>query len=662
MPFGTSHTIILNTAKWALSSFFHEIHIVNDQNVPKDGPVLVVCTHHNMVVDPATLSATFPHGRYIHYWAKSTLFANPAAKWLLLNAGNIPVNRRSKDNQSMFKGTFDVLALGEVVALFPEGTSYTEPRIMQVKDGAAWAALEYTKWAAGEEGVRKKAQPLTLLPAGLVYTNKSKYRSSAVIEYGKPIPLAELAAEFALDDMTAKKSAVKKLTKAIEQNLFRMTINADDWETLYAARMAKDLLWEDKAVNLDDFVAVSQMLIDLLTYPSPSISASTLKPALLKYSSLLKASKLTNEAIASLPLPRTLDPDHPAPLPSRLSTLAFLVWSTLGCIAPLPFFAIPLIVNIPAYVMSRFGARLAVDEEETIAQNKILFGLLLTVSTYGLLFLAIWAFLWLTPTGAVLAAGTIYLLWTFYARTIDDFYARAKQMQAAWRVLIGVWGPRRWEMSSAALKPFTIPEIPPPNQWIDRPLPHNTTATAEPSTAPAPAESATPKPTVPKEKAPKPKRPASRSLVRHVLRARIEASRALTAFMEELERKSPRVRVSVQLGRPEGSIEEGYVSGVSSSDAGDYLDVGKASSASSTGGSPSGQPEKRAYLEGREIVNFLRSRGAMIAHQRQDADWAAAAASSSDGEGEDGNGLGRRRQAAVEDSDADEVVWVSPAA
>lgn len=83
----------------------------------------------------------------------------------------------------MFKGTFDALAKDEVVALFPEGTSYTEPRIMQVKDGAAWAALEYMKWAESEEGKKKDARPLAVVPAGLVYTNKSKYRSSVVMEY-----------------------------------------------------------------------------------------------------------------------------------------------------------------------------------------------------------------------------------------------------------------------------------------------------------------------------------------------------------------------------------------------------------------------------------------------------------------------------------------------
>lgn len=114
------------------------------------------------------------------------------------------------------------------------------------------------------------------------------------------------------------------------------------------------------------------------------------------------------------------------------------------------------------------------------------------------------------------------------------------------------------------------------------------------------------------------------------------------------------------MGHPAGSIEEGYVSGLSS-DAGDYLDVGAAISPSTTSGrstpnTPSGSPpEKKAYLEGREIVAFLRSHGAMIAHESQDADWAAAA-SSDEGEG----GHSGRDKKALMGSDADDVVWVSP--
>jgi hypothetical protein len=46
---------------------------------------------------------------------------------------------------------------------------------MQVKDGAAWAALEYTKWAE-EKGI-ENANDIVVMPVAIVYTNKSKYRS-----------------------------------------------------------------------------------------------------------------------------------------------------------------------------------------------------------------------------------------------------------------------------------------------------------------------------------------------------------------------------------------------------------------------------------------------------------------------------------------------------
>lgn len=77
----------------------------------------------------------------------------------------------------MFKGTFEALSKGQAVALFPEGTSYTEPRIMQVKDGAAWAALEYASWLVANPGMAPD-QDVTIVPASIVYTNKSKYRSN----------------------------------------------------------------------------------------------------------------------------------------------------------------------------------------------------------------------------------------------------------------------------------------------------------------------------------------------------------------------------------------------------------------------------------------------------------------------------------------------------
>ncbi|KAI0630146.1 hypothetical protein C8Q77DRAFT_1136614 [Trametes polyzona] len=420
------HRIIRRIASWAVISFFTEIHVIGSENVPRDGPIIVTATHHNMMLDPAILSCAFPYKRVLHYWAKASLFANPVMKYVLTSAGNIPVDRKASDKQLLFRGTFRTLAAGEAVALFPEGTSYTEPHIMQVKDGAAWAALEYTKWAAqNPDKVKKGAESVMIIPAAIVYTNKSKYRSQAIMEFGQPIRMDEFTEQFMSEKEGAPRAAVKRLTAAIERELTQLTINAPDWDTLYAARMARDLLWpEERSINLDDFVAISQTLVDLFSTPDLVPNMNAIKRHLLTYYSLLESTHLTNAVLSSLPLPATLDPRQPVPLPSRLFTLILLIRDTLALVIRLPFSIVPLVIHAPAYVMGRVGARLVEDEEETQAQNKVVFGLLLLLMIYPAAFFAVWAFLRYTPVGAVVAVGFVFLFALYHNKLINDNYER----------------------------------------------------------------------------------------------------------------------------------------------------------------------------------------------------------------------------------------------
>jgi glycerol-3-phosphate O-acyltransferase/dihydroxyacetone phosphate acyltransferase len=63
-----------------------------------------------------------------------------------------------------------------VVGVFPEGTSYTEPCIVQVKEGAAWVALEYCRWMR-ENADSTDGQPIKIIPVGIAYTDKTQYLS-----------------------------------------------------------------------------------------------------------------------------------------------------------------------------------------------------------------------------------------------------------------------------------------------------------------------------------------------------------------------------------------------------------------------------------------------------------------------------------------------------
>ncbi|PBK73412.1 acyltransferase [Armillaria solidipes] len=602
------HKAIRYVVGVAAGSFFTEIRVIGEENVPKGGPIIVMnsaATHHNMILDPIILSTSFPYKRILHYWSKASLYANPVVRYILLSTGNIPVDRKSKDRQVLFKGTFEALAKGGAVALFPEGTSYTEPRIMQVKDGAAWAALEYTKWLK-ENPEKAPSNEVKIIPAAIVYTNKSKYRSNVIVEYGRPISMDAYLKQFNDPTEGEPRLAAKSLTKTLENELIESTINALDWDTLYTARMARDLMWTDeKSINMDEFVIISQTLVDLFSTTDATANFVSAKRNLLEYYSLLQSANLTNSVLSRMPLPRSLDPNVPTPLPSRLITLLILLRDTLACLARLPFFLFPVVVHLPVYVMGRLGARLVEDEEETQAQNKIVFGLLSMMMVYPAAFFFLWAFLWYSSAGALAAAVIVYLFARYHNTLIDDNYEHAKRLYAAWRALVGVWAPKGMDLSLAALSQYTTPVLPKENPWIDRP----NNSTPEPSSTPTKPGNV---PTVlpgpsdlltsnePPVRSRRKRRPPTRRIMRHVLRARVEAVKALAVFFDQLERAETgkKVKASRHLARIYGFEEGG-----------------------------------EGWRSATEVVRFLRAKGAKIpsvSYVPTEEDWMAL---SSDGEG-----------------------------
>ncbi|KAF8798742.1 glycerol-3-phosphate-acyltransferase [Phlegmacium glaucopus] len=577
------HRLIRFISDLAVNSFFTEVRVIGGEYVPKEGPIIVTATHHNMMVDPVILSVGFPHRRMLNYWSKASLFAHPVLRYILFSSGNIPVDRKSKDRQTLFKGTIDALSIGGAVALFPEGTSYTEPRIMQVKDGAAWAACEYTKWLK-QNPASTSQQDVTILPVSIVYTNKTKYRSGVIMEFGHPITMDAYKEQFFSSIDGEPRAAVKQLTRAIENELIETSINAPDWDTLYVARMARDLLWEtEKSIKLDDFVAVSQTLVDLFSNVEVTPNCKVVKRHLLRYYSLLQSSHLTNAVLHSLPLPRSLDPNTPATVPSRLYTLLLLIRDSITALITLPFCFLPLIVHTPVYIMGRIGAKLVESEEETQAQNKLAFGLISLLLIYPALFFFLWALFWYTPLGAFLSGFMVYLFAVYHIKIIDGKLCSAKRFVAAWRVLVGVWAPKRWDLSLTALSQYTKPPMPPANPWIDRPrTPNNTSVTDE--KVGGKTESKRQEEVIVENRPPR--RPPSRQLVRHVLRSRVEAMNALAGFFDQLAcaGAGKQVKASPHLAKRFG---------------------GRTSS------------DEEGWRYGAEVMTFLQKRGANIPTLRQ---------------------------------------------
>ena len=100
----------------------------------------------------------------MRFMAKSNMFTTKAGAWFIGSLGGFPVHRGSADREALTLCT-DILASGQPVVLFPEGTRQTGPLIGDIFDGAAYVAAKANVpiipvGIGGSERAMKKGSPL----------------------------------------------------------------------------------------------------------------------------------------------------------------------------------------------------------------------------------------------------------------------------------------------------------------------------------------------------------------------------------------------------------------------------------------------------------------------------------------------------------------------
>src|SRR4051794_24716243 len=87
-------------------------------HLPATGPVIIAANHRSFL-DPFIIGVASP--RPLYYVAKQELFAHPLVAWMLNALGAFPVARGTGDGD-MLETAKAILARGDVVLIFPEGT------------------------------------------------------------------------------------------------------------------------------------------------------------------------------------------------------------------------------------------------------------------------------------------------------------------------------------------------------------------------------------------------------------------------------------------------------------------------------------------------------------------------------------------------------------
>lgn len=194
-----------------------------------DGPVLLVLNHPNGLLDPLLTAALLE--RPPRFVAKATFWKAAPLRPFLAFFRAIPVQRaqdlepgagpeaRAAALAATFTAAFTTFARGEVLGIFPEGISHAGHDLAPLKTGPARMLLGAPVRPA-------------LVPAGLVYGDRSVFRHSALLQVGEPVPTGDL---HGLEPET-----VLALTERIRAALYPLTVHGPDGAV---AGLAQEMAW-----------------------------------------------------------------------------------------------------------------------------------------------------------------------------------------------------------------------------------------------------------------------------------------------------------------------------------------------------------------------------------------------------------------------------------
>ena len=360
--------IIVAILRFAMRVYFRRVEVVGVENVPRKTPVIFVLNHPNALVDPAFLLSLAP--RRVSFLAKSPLFRMPVLGYLVRAMDSLPVYRPQDEgedvskNREMFVAARELLARGGTIGICPEGVSHDEPRLRPIKTGAARIAL-----AAVSTG---EVADLSIVPAGLYYTSKTKFRSAVLLYFGKPIAVEPVKLEI---DGNPPRTAVRELSDRVECALREVMLDAEHKEALQtitrAERIFSSEAEEEGSESLAEELQLQQRFVKayrVLREQAPE-RLRKLEVRMSRFEEEL------NQA--------GVDPDDLSPPTSTLDVFTHLITRVILFLLLIVPAVLGALVHYPAYRLGGYLAtRFSKDDDDVVSTVKIMSAMLLFPLTW----------------------------------------------------------------------------------------------------------------------------------------------------------------------------------------------------------------------------------------------------------------------------------------
>jgi 1-acyl-sn-glycerol-3-phosphate acyltransferase len=203
------------------SRLFWRLSIEGQENIPADRPFVLAPVHRSNV---DTVLACTVTKRRMRFMGKASMWKFGFG--VLWNAlGAYPVHRGSADREALRK-TVDVIAAGEPVVIFPEGTRQTGPEVQPLFDGAAYVAT-------------KTGVPI--VPVGIGGSERAMPKGSKFIHPGKVhiVIGTPLEPEVPVDGKRPSRRSIHELTERLHTEVQKLFDQAQAQATSTAASSSR---------------------------------------------------------------------------------------------------------------------------------------------------------------------------------------------------------------------------------------------------------------------------------------------------------------------------------------------------------------------------------------------------------------------------------------
>lgn len=279
------------------------------------------------------------------------------------------------EQEAVYTSVYDQLNNNRCITIFPEGGSHDRAEMLPLKAGVTLMALGAMAKYPGLD--------VKIVPCGLNYFHPHRFRSRAVIEFGNPITISQNLVEQYKLGGTEKREACTRLLDTIYSSLKSVTVNATSYETLMVIQAARRLYKPaHRKLHISQVVDLNRRFVIGYNLFKDEPKVKELQQKVLAYNQLVKYHGLRDHQVPRMSLK---SPSILALLMYRI--LLLIIWGLLafpGAILNLPVVIVAKVISAKKARKALQGSTVKIAGRDVLATWKILIGLVLLPTMYGI--------------------------------------------------------------------------------------------------------------------------------------------------------------------------------------------------------------------------------------------------------------------------------------